>query len=444
MRVIIVGAGEVGSSIAANLAPSQDVIVVEEDSALVEQLTYSLDVLAVEGDGTNLDVLKKAGIDRAEMVIAATGSDETNIVISGTAKTVTDTFTIARVKRRRLLSTWQQSHGLLGVDFMVCTDLVTAEAIFRISELPNAHAVDTFSNGLVRMVDLEIGPDSPFVGKSIEEIDQYHSLTFAAIFRDGEMIVATGEMIFKDGDRIVVIGSADKVRSFASDKTTEKEQEIDNIVIIGGSKVGHQTARVFEMHGYQPRLIERDHERARYLAEELKNTIILESDAKDTQFLHRENIGESDVVIVCLDNDERNLLVSLLTKKIGAKRTVAVVETTDYAELFEAVGVDITVDPRLETAEEIVRFTHKGPTKNVSMLQQVRAEVFEVEIERESAVAGKRLSDVIENLPSGVVIGAITREGRLITPRGETVFEVGDHVVVFVNEEILDEVITQF
>lgn len=444
MRIIIVGAGEVGSSIAANLAPSHDISIVDEDPALVEQLTYSLDVLAVEGDGTNLDVLREAGIDRAEMVIAATGSDETNIVISGTVKTITEAFTIARVKHHRLLSTWEQSEGALGADFMVCTDLVTAESIFRISELPNAHHVDVFSDGLVRMADLEIGPDSPLVGKSIEEADQYHSLTFAAIWRQGAMIVASGETMVEAGDRIVVIGSADTVRSFAFEMATEHEREIEDIVIIGGSKVGHQTARVFEMHGYQPRLIECNHERARYLAEELSNTIILESDAKDRQFLHRENIDEADVVITCLDNDEKNLLVSLLAKKMGAKRTAAIVETADYADLFEAVGVDIAVDPRLETAEEIVRFTHKGPTKKVSMLQQSRAEILEVEIGSDSAVAGNRIVDVIEDLPSGVVIGAITREGELITPRGETVFEVDDHVVVFVDAAVLDEVVTQF
>ncbi|MFW5900652.1 MAG: Trk system potassium transporter TrkA, partial [Halodesulfurarchaeum sp.] len=274
MHILIVGAGEVGSSIAADLAPTHDVVVVEKDPAVAEDLTFSLDVLAIEGDGTHLDVLRDAGLQEADMVIAATDSDETNIVISGTAKTVSDTFTIARVKRRGFLSTWQQSHGAFGVDFMVCSDLVTAEAIYRISELPHAHDVDMFSEGLVRMVELEVEPDSTIVGHTVQEADQYASMTFAAIFREDELIVAKGETTIEARDRIVIIGSPDSVRNFATDIATDGEREIDDIVIVGGSKTGEQTAGVFEEHDYRPRLIEQDHDRARELAEDLSKTTV--------------------------------------------------------------------------------------------------------------------------------------------------------------------------
>ncbi|MDZ7850372.1 MAG: Trk system potassium transporter TrkA [Halodesulfurarchaeum sp.] len=444
MRILIVGAGEVGSSIAANLAPNHDVIVIEQDPEVVDDLTYSLDVLAIQGDGTEMDVLREAEIGRADMVIAATDSDETNIVISGTAKTISDAFTIARIKRRSLLSTWEEAHGAFGVDFMVCTDLVTAEAIFRISEVPHAHDVDSFSNDLVRMVELKIGPESPVVGKTVSEADQYDSMTVAGIFRDGELKVATGETTIEAGDNVVVIGSKGSVRSFATETAAEPDENIEDIVIIGGSKAGHQTARVFEEHGYHPRLIEQDPERARYLAEELSKTTVMESDATDTGFLARENVGDADVVVVCLESDEKNLLVSLLARKLGAKRTVAIVETAEYADLFEAVGVNIAVDPRMETAEEIVRFTREGHTEKVVILQHDRAEVLEVELEEDSVVAGKRLVDVIDSLPDGVVIGAISRDGELVTPRGETVFQPGDHVVVFVDGTVLDEVAPKF
>ena len=227
MRILIVGAGEVGSSIAANLAGSHEVVVVERNQEVVEELTYSLDVLAIQGDGTDLGVLQQAEIDRADMVIAATDSDETNIVISGTAKTISDAFTVARIKRRSLLTTWEQAHGAFGVDFMVCTDLVTAEAIFRISEVPHAHDVDSFSNDLVRMVELKVGPDSPIVGKSVSEADQYDSMTFAGIFRDDELIVVTGETTIEAGDNIVVIGGQQSVRSFASETATEPDEDIE-------------------------------------------------------------------------------------------------------------------------------------------------------------------------------------------------------------------------
>jgi trk system potassium uptake protein TrkA len=444
MRVLIVGAGEVGSSIAENLAGTHDVVVIEQDPEVVEELNFSLDVLAVEGDGTDLDVLHEAEVERADMVVAATDSDETNIVISGTVKTVTDAFTVARVKERRLLSTWEQTHGAFGVDFMVCTDLITAEAIFRIAEVPNAHDVDSFSNGLVRMVELQIEPGSPIDGLTVEAADEDNSMTFAAIFRDDELIVVTGETTIRAGDKVVVIGSQDSVRRFATETASESEERIEDVVIVGGSKVGHQTARVFEEHGYRPRLIEQDPDRARYLAEELSHTTVMESDATDTEFLARENVGAADVVVVCLESDEKNLLVSLLARKLGAKRTVAIVETAEYAELFEAIGVNIAVDPRMETAEEIVRFTREGHTEKVVMLQHDRAEVLEIELDEESTVTGRTLVDVISDLPAGVVIGAISRDGSLIAPRGETVFEAGDHVVMFVDATVLDEVVARF
>lgn len=444
MRILIVGAGEVGSSIAANLAETHEIVVVEQDPATVEELTYSLDVLAIQGDGTDLEVLQEGGLDRADMVIAATDSDETNIVISGSAKTVTDTFTIARVKRRSLLRTWRQAHGAFGVDFMVCTDLITAEAIFRIAEFPHAHDVDAFANGLVRMVELEVGSGSPIAGTTVEEADEYDAMTFASIFRNGELIVTTGETTIEAGDRLVVIGSADSVRSFATDISTDGVQEIDDVVIIGGSKAGHQTARVFEEHEYRPRLIEQDPDRARYLAEQLSKTTVMESDATDTDFLAREQIGDADVVVVTLESNEKNLLVSLLARKLGATRTMAIVETAEYSDLFEAVGINIAVDPRMETAEEIVRFTREGHTEKVAMLQHDRAEVLEVELGPDSTVVGKRLVEVIQDLPDGVVIGAISRDGTLVTPRGETVFDAGDHVVIFVDADVLDQIVPRF
>ena len=444
MRILIVGAGEVGSSIAANLAKNHDVVVIETDEAVVEDLNFSLDVLAVQGDGTDLEVLEEADVRRADMVIAATDSDETNIVISGTAKTIADIFTIARVKRRRLLTTWEQSQGAFGVDFMVCTDLISAEAIFRTSEVPNAHDVDTFANGLIRMVELNIEVGSPIAGQRVADVDIAETLTFAGIFRDDELIVVTGDTTIEAGDKLVVIGSQEAVQDFAAETAVESPNGIDDVVIIGGSEVGYQTARLFEANGYHPRLIEQDRYRARELSELLTDTTVMESDATDTEFLKRENVGDADVVIVCLESNEKNLLASLLARKIGAKRTLAIVETAEYADLFEEIGVNIAIDPRLETAEEIVRFTREGHTEKVVMLQHDRAEVLEVEIDDTSWVAGRELVDVVDELPDGVVIGAISRDGELLGPRGATVFEPGDHVVVFVDATVLDEIIHRF
>lgn len=441
MRVIIVGAGQVGRSIAANLQDTHDVVVIDQDDSLVEDLTYSLDVLTVHGDGTEQQVLREAGVEQAELVIACTDSDEVNVVVCGTAKTDSDAFTIARVRRRTLLTTWQGSQGAFGVDFMVCTDLLTAQAIFRIAGLPATQDVEMFAGGLVRMAEFEIDSTSPIAGQTVQQADRYDSLTFAALFRDDEMEIATGDVEIRAGDRVVVIGSPESITGFATDITSAADIELDEIVIIGASEIGYQTAREFEEHGYYPRLIEQDPDRAREVAEHLPQTLVLESDATNIEFLETEHIDDADIVITALENDDKNLLASLLARRLGVGRTVAVIENSEYSDLFEAVGVDVAINPREETAEEIVRFTRTNHTEKVAMLEHDRAEVIEIEVEEGSVLTDRDINSAMVDLPEGVVIGAISRSGALITPRGATVVEPGDHVVVFVDGAVVDEVL---
>ncbi|THE63488.1 Trk system potassium transporter TrkA [Salinadaptatus halalkaliphilus] len=443
MRVAIVGAGEVGKAIAANLAESHDVVVIDPNEAVIEELTYSLDVLTIRGDGTELGSLRDAEVDRADLVIACTDSDETNVVVCGATKTISDAFTIARVRRRTLLETWEGSQGAFGVDFMVCTDLLTAQTIFRICGLPAAQDVDMFAGGLVRMAEFVVDPDSPIADETIYEADRYDSLTFAALFRDDEMIVATGDTVIRPGDRVVVIGSPDSVTDFANDLTMADAEQLEEVVVVGASEIGYQAAREFEAHGYEPRLIEQDHDRAREVAESLPNTLVLESDATDAEFLAREHVDEADIVVAALDGDEKNLLVSLLARRLGVDRTVAVIENLQYAELFETVGIDVAVNPREETAEEIVRFTRAEHTEKIAMLEHDRAEVIEFEVDEDSHLVGGPIVDVTSDLPNGVVIGAISRGGERITPRGTTVIEPGDHVVVFVDAAVLDDILEE-
>ncbi len=440
MRLIVVGAGEVGSNIAESLAGAHDVVVVDLDGDRVERLTYDLDVLAIEGDGRSLDTLREAGVEDADMLVASTDDDETNIVTCSTAKAVSDVFTIARVKRAEFLDTWRHAEGVFGVDFMVCSDLLTAETIVRIIGLPAAVDVDPFAKGRVRMAELEIGADSPVAGETVSEADRFDSLTFVAIVRNGDVTVPGGEDVIGAGDRVVVIGSPESVRAFAGSVSPATDGPVEDVVVVGGSEVGYQTARLLGEQGFSPRLIEADAERARTLAERLPGTTVMESDPTDIEFLRRENVGGADVAVACLDSDERNLLVSLLAARLGTERTVAVVDDGEYVDLFEEVGVDVAVNPREVTAEEITRFTHQQRAENVALIESDRAEVIEIEVDADSVLTGRTIADAAADLPEGVVVGAITRGESLITPRGNTVVEVGDHVVVFVDADVVDEV----
>ena len=441
MRVIVVGAGAVGSNIAESLAADHDVVVVDRDGDRVESLADGLGVRAVEGDGASLETLEEAGVADADMVIASTDRDETNIVVCGSVKTAGDPFTVARVKRTHFLRTWEESKAAFDVDFMVCTSLLTAEAIVRIAGLPGTRDVDTFADGLVYVADFEVGPDSPIAGQTVAEADRFESLTFAAIVRGDEVVVPSGESTIDPGDDVVVIGSREHVRAFATDLSPAPTlEEVNEIVVVGGSEIGYQVAHEFEVEGFSPRLVERDPDRARELAERLPGTLVLASDETDVDFLVREHVDESDFVVAALEGDERNLLVSLLAKRIGVDRTVAVVETGAYVDLFETVGVDVAINPRMTAAEEIIRFTHSTRTENVHVLEDDRAEVLELEVDKGSPLAGGRLRDVMERFPEGVVVGAIVRDGEFLTPRGETAVEPGDHVIVFVATTVLDEV----
>jgi trk system potassium uptake protein TrkA len=438
VRIVIVGAGEVGSSIAKSLADSHDVVVVDIDPDRVEAVTYNIDALAIEGDGASLSTLQKTDISEADILIASTDDDETNIITCGTAEILGDPFTIARVKGTKYLDTWQRSEGALGVDFMVGTTLLTAKTVVRVIGLPSARDVDTFAGGRVQMAEFDIPEDSPLAGQTIQEADRFESLTFAAILRPDEVVIPTGQTTIRAGDEVVVIGSQESVHALASE-VSPHAGEADDVLIVGGTETGYQVARLLEEQGLTPRLVETDHDRARELAEALPNTTVLEHDGTDRDFLEREHVDDVDTVVTALRRHERNLLTSLLTKRLGADRAVAIVDESEYVDLFEAVGVDVAINPRGATAEEITRFTRERRAENVSLIENDRAEVIEIGVDDESVLHGRPIEESVQDLPDGVVIGAITRNDDFIIPRGNTVVEEGDNVVVFVDARVVDE-----
>ena len=442
MRIVVVGAGEVGSHIAASLADNHEIIVIDVDPEKVDHLTYSHDVLAIEGDGASLRILEEANVEEADMLIASTDSDETNLIVCGTAKTVSDVFTVARVRNAHFLETWDELGGAFDVDYMVSTNLLTANDIVRVVGLTAALSVAPFASGLVQMAEFEIAAETEVAGQTIEEADQFDALTFAALIRNGEVVFPRGETVIEPADRVIVIGRPDDIQAFSETLASDEVPEMtEDIVIIGGSDIGYHTAKLLEERGLSPRLIEEDPDRAREVAEELPGTVVMQHEVTDVEFLLSENVHRADAVIAATDSDERNLLVSLLAKNIGVRRTVAVVEEGEYADLFETVGIDVAINPREATAEEIVRFTQGGEIEKLSLIEGQQAEVLEIEVDEESVLAGRPIRESVSELPSRVVIGAITRQREFVIPRGDTIIEPGDHVVLFVSTDVLSDVI---
>jgi trk system potassium uptake protein TrkA len=440
MRVVIIGAGEVGTSIAASLAADHEVVVVDADPDRAEEVKYEYDVLTITGDGTTSPTLETAEVGRADMVVACTDNDQTNLVACATVKTFGDAFTIARVKSTEYLRTWQRDESAFGVDFMVCTDLQTAENIVRVIGLPAAVDVDPFAGGIVQMAEFEVDGDSPVTGQTVAEADRFESLTFVGLFRDGEMIIPRGDTGILAGDRAVVVGSPESVQGFANDVAPSTTPDsADEVVIVGGSEIGYQTARLLEERGLGSRLIEREAERARWLAEELPETVVMQHDATDTEFLTREHVDDADVVVTALDSDERNLLVAVLAKRLGVDRVVSVVDSADYVTVFEEIGIDVAINPRTVTAEEITRFTFESVAENIAVLENDQAEVLELELDEGCALVGRPLQELVDAIDAKFVVGAVVRDRTLVTPRGDTVLHPGDHVIVLVETAFTTE-----
>ena len=431
MKAIIIGAGQVGSQIAADLAEQHTVTVLDTDPDRIDEISHDLDVLAQAGSGTDMAALAAAGVADADRVIASTDDDETNIAIAGTVKAMADVFTIARVKRTQYHATWMHSRGAFGVDFMVCTNKLTAEAVAELVDHPVARDLKAFADGAVEMMELELEASMPIVDTTVATADTYPELTFAGLLRDGEVLFPDGSTTLRERDHLVVIGTPTAVAQFETDMR-EPARGRGEIVIAGATEIGQQIAAIIAPDHGRVTMVDDDPQRARVAAEALPDTVVKEADPTDIDFLEETDVGAAEAVIAALDSDDRNLLVSLLAHRLGVERTIGVIDRSEYVELFEAVGVDTAVNPRDVVAEELSLYTREGTTESIAFLDNDRAEVLEITAGEACTIAGVPLTDLREETGLSLIVGAIVRDGEVLAPRGETAIAPGDQVVLFI------------
>jgi trk system potassium uptake protein TrkA len=427
MRVIIIGAGEVGRSIASALQTDHDVVVVERDPQRIE-LLQSLDVLALLGNGASLKTLKDAGAEKADLVIASTDIDEVNIVACASAKQLGTKVTIARVQDAEYLQTWKR--GSLGVDEMVCSELITSQAIADVIGLRGVRAADEFADGKILMTETVVEENSPLIGLRLREAAIPKDCNVASIIRGNTVIIPRGEDHILAGDRLVLIGTPQAVHEF--NRRLSLYPTVKEVLIIGGGRIGFRLAQILQTRGLRPKLIEPDEERSRWLAENLPHTLVFHGDGTDIELLEREGLHRCDVAVSVTGADERNLLCGLLLKRMGVSQVIVRVEDPNFITIFERVGIDIAINPRRLIAEEIIGFTRERIEKALS-LEQDRAEVLEIEVSPQSPLIGVKLAAA--QVPAGVLIGAIVRGERVIIPRGTDALQPGDHVIVFSTKE---------
>jgi len=443
MKVVVIGVGQVGRNVAHALAEDHEVIVVDKDPERLKSVRAETDVLTYEGDGARLETLETAEVPSADLVIGSTSDDRSNILICSTARALCENaFTIARVAETEYLATWSQLREAFNVDLMVGADHLTARSIVEVAGLPTARDVEYFGQGRVMMAEFTVPEESPIAGRTVQSLGLSDGVNLVAVFDDDHMEIVRGDTCLHPESRLLVIGKPSQVEQFGSTLAPRAHlKDIRQVLILGGGEIGYQTARMLEQRGLETRLVEKNPDRAQTLARELPGTLVLQDDATDPDFLRRGGMGDTDLVVSALTPDERNLLTSVLSRELGAEQVLSVVHHGAYEPVFMRSGIDVTVNPRREVIEEILRHTRARDVEKITFVGHERGEVVEIELEGGSPFVGTPLEEAVQSIPHNFVLGAVLRAGEILTPRGGTVLERGDHVVMFVDADVADEVV---
>ena len=429
MRVFLIGAGQVGSTIVEALHEEHEITVLDTEASRLQALTTRYDVAVFEGNGTSRKDLAAAGIHAADLVIACTSRDEVNLVAGMFARreAAEGATTVIRTSSIEYVELWRE--GQLDVDFVVSSELETAYAISRILGVPAARQTDVFADGQVQVGEFEVdGTASPaMVGVPLRDAEIPEDSKVAAIIRTDETVLPGGDDEIRNGDRIVVIGSPQAVKAWSTLLWPEGGT-VRDVVIYGAGRVGSAIARVLLSQGISVRMIEASREQARRAAEALPKARVFNATGFDTDFLERERVGQSQAGIFAMRDDAKNQYAATLAQVQGIPFTVAIAHDAASVGAFDRAGIDVSINPRAVTAEEIVRFAHDPRTQQVAMIEGNRYEVLDVTTRESSRYIGMAFRDMPVH---GSIIGAIVRNGGAIFPHGGDVLQAGDRVIIF-------------
>jgi trk system potassium uptake protein len=442
VRILILGAGDVGFHLAQQLAQEgHDVVVVEQDRERARLIQDTMDALVVEGNGASLSTLERAGIARTDLLLAVTSQDEINLMACLSAAQYAVPTRIARVSK----PDYYDHSGILpperlGVDLMINPERECALETYQLLQSAAATEFAQFEGGLVQLIGVRVKEDAPVAGKRLIEIGRRAKNVRAlvvAIARGGETIIPTGATRIEAGDQVFIMGEPHHLPEILP-LAGYPRFNLRRVVIAGGSRECEFLARMLEDHRIGCTILERDRRRAQELAESLDRSLVLHGDATDLELLEMEAIGEADGFVAYTGNDETNLLSCLLAKNLGARKVVSLIDRFDYLPLVSRVGVDASVSPRLSAVNAILSYVRRGSVLAVATLKGTNAEGIEFDVPETFPYAGLPLSEV--RLPAGSLIGAIIRGERVIIPGGGDSVRIGDRVIVFTTREALRKV----
>ena len=437
MRIVIVGAGQVGSTVVEALHDDHDLTVIDVVRERLEPLSYRYDVSTIEANGASRRALREAGVGQADLFIACTSRDEVNLVACSFARVEAPrATTVIRTSNVEYIDLWRE--GRLDVDFAVSSEIETAHAVSRSIGMPAARQTDVFAAGQVQIVEFDVpeGANAGVVERPLREADLPDDSRVFGIIRDDGLTLPGGGDVIRAGDRIVVIGSPDAAREWAR-LLAPGEKVVKDVVVFGGGQVGSAIARSLTRQGIGVRLIEPDRGRARIVAEEIPACRVYHATGTDVDFLERDRIGRAQAAVFAIKDDAKNHYAATLARVHGVRFTIAVVHEPVSTSVYEYSGVDVTINPRAVTAEEIVRFAHDPRTQQVAMLEGDRYEVLDITTQPTSEYVGLRFREMPIR---GAMIGAIVRDGRAVFPRGDEVLQAGDRVIVFTETKRVPDV----
>ncbi len=436
MKIIILGAGQVGGTLAEHLANEQnDIIVVDNNNDKLKALKDKLDIGTVLGDASHPSSLYKAGADDADMLVAVTNSDEINMVACQVAHTLFNTpKKISRVRSPSYLAFQEQLFNKenIPVDVIIGPEQLVTDNIRQLINNPGALQVLDFAEGLVQLVAVRAYYGGPMVNHELREIRQHMpkvDTRVAAIFRQDRPIIPEGDTVVEAGDEIFFITAKGNIRAVMAE-LRRVDKAYKRVMIAGGGNIGATLAQAIE-HQYQVKVIERSYSRCRVLSERLEHAIVLHGSATEPQLLSAENIESTDVFCALTNNDESNIMMSMLAKRMGAKKVITLITNPAYAEM---VGdeIDISISPQQITIGSLLTHVRRGDISNVHSLRRGAAEAIELIAHGDaysSKVVGRRLDEI--TLPEGVTIGAIVRGKEVLIAHSHIVVETEDHVIIF-------------
>lgn len=432
MKIIIVGAGEVGFHLAKILSQEHhDIVVIDSDEERVGRVNENLDVLAVEGSGISPNLLSQSGAQNADLLVAVSPYDEINMLACQIASKLGTKRTIARVSNPEFNSPDALiKPEQLGISLTINPEAVTAEEVVRLVKRSTATDVLEFGEGRIQIIGLRLDGNSPLINKKMREIvTDYTELVFrvVAISRGARTIIPTGDDVFKKNDQVFAVCKTEYVKEMLRLAGKESE-EVKNVMILGGGKIGSQVAESLE-DSINVKIVESNKERSIELADRLRKALVIQGEGSDIDLLAKEGIMDMDVFIAVSEDEETNIISCLMAKHLGVSKTIALVENTDYVTLAGTIGLDVAVNKKLSAAQIILKFIRKGEILSVATLHGVDAEVIELLAKKGSDITKKALKDV--NFPQGAIVGCVIRENDVLIPVGATKINPNDRVVVF-------------